>query len=90
VTSLIYVERLRSYLPITARGSSGTPYRIFMGALMLADKFLNDNKSFRTQTIAAATGDLFDVQQINQMEATFMSLVRYKLWINCKDLDDFV
>ncbi|KAJ1914009.1 hypothetical protein IWQ60_008982 [Tieghemiomyces parasiticus] len=90
VSSLVYVERLREMLPATARGSRDTPYRIFLAALMVSDKFLHDNKAFRTRTVADATRGAFNVQQVNRMEATFMSLMRYRLWIKADELEAFL
>ncbi|KAJ1972756.1 hypothetical protein H4R34_005300 [Dimargaris verticillata] len=90
VASLIYVERFRQRMPQTARGTAATPYCIFLAALMVADKFLNDNKTFRTKAVADATDGLFTVHQVNRMEATFMVHLRYRLLITAADIDAFV
>ncbi|KAJ1980485.1 hypothetical protein H4R35_001105 [Dimargaris xerosporica] len=90
VASLIYVERFRRRMPETARGTAATPYCIFLAALMVADKFLNDNKTFRTKAIADATDGLFTVHQVNRMEATFMVHLRYRLLITAADINAFI
>ncbi|KAJ1846823.1 PHO85 cyclin-1, partial [Coemansia sp. RSA 2703] len=43
VTALVYIGRLGKRLPRSATGAPDTPYRVFLAALLLADKFWSDH-----------------------------------------------
>ncbi|KAJ1959532.1 hypothetical protein IWQ62_004572 [Dispira parvispora] len=90
ITCALYMERLRRSMPTSARGSYDTPYRIFLASLMIADKYLHDHQGFRTRTVADATEGLFNIQEVNRMESTFIALLKYRLWIKVDEIDSFL
>lgn len=93
LTTLIYLDRLRAKLPSMAKGlfPSGmyagsefiplgmpcTRHRVFLAALILASKYLNDssprNKHWATYAI------LFDIAEVNLMETQLLCLLDYDL-----------
>lgn len=93
LTTLIYLDRLRAKLPSTANGlfplsmhagaefiPLGMPctrHRVFLAALILASKYLNDssprNKHWATYAI------LFDIAEVNLMETQLLCLLDYDL-----------
>ncbi|KAJ1660430.1 hypothetical protein IWQ61_000647 [Dispira simplex] len=90
ITCALYMERLRRSMPTSARGSHDTPYRIFLASLMIADKYLHDHQGFKTRTVADATEGLFNIKEVNRMESTFITLLRYRLWVKVDEIDSFL
>lgn len=92
VVALIYLDRLKrnlSNMPGRAKGKFDTPYKIFLAAILVASKYTEDN-NLRNSTICAVSGNLFTVKEINEMERSFLGLIKYELWVNMEEVRQFV
>ena len=73
----LYLDRLRQRLPSTARGLPCTRHRVFVSALIVAYKYLNDisikNKNW------ARISKVFSLDEINLMERQFLDLLNFEL-----------
>ncbi|KAK2039163.1 cyclin [Colletotrichum somersetense] len=73
--ALLFVYRLKTTNP-SVKGRSGSEYRLLTVALMLGNKFLDDN-TYTNKTWAEVSG--ITVQEIHVMEVEFLSNMRYSL-----------
>ncbi|KKK15830.1 hypothetical protein AOCH_007200 [Aspergillus ochraceoroseus] len=74
--ALLFVYRLKKFNP-GVRGKKGSEYRLMTIALMLGNKFLDDN-TYTNKTWAEVSG--ISVQEIHVMEVEFLSNLRYNLY----------
>ena len=91
MTSLVYLARLKSRLPPIAKGMRCTVHRIFLAALILAAKNLNDsspkNKHWARYTaVRGFPGFGFSITEVNLMEKQLLFLLDWDLRINPEDL----
>ncbi|CAO3636387.1 unnamed protein product [Cunninghamella blakesleeana] len=63
-------------------GAEGSEYRLFIVALMLANKFLDDN-TFTNKTWSEVSG--MKVQDLNIMESEFLEALEYTLFVRDED-----
>ncbi|RKF54353.1 putative cyclin-like protein [Golovinomyces cichoracearum] len=75
ILALLFIYRLKKYNS-SVKGRSGSEYRLFTVALMLGNKFLDDN-TYTNNTWAEVSG--ISVQEIHVMEVEFLSNMRYSL-----------
>ncbi|KAI9485255.1 MAG: cyclin-domain-containing protein [Benjaminiella poitrasii] len=75
--SLKYISILLQSNP-SIEGAQGSEYRLFIVALMLANKFLDDN-TFTNKTWSEVSG--MKVHDLNIMEAEFLEALDYKLFV---------
>ncbi|KAI8326119.1 hypothetical protein GQ54DRAFT_295039 [Martensiomyces pterosporus] len=85
VTALIYVERLGSRLPKSATGTADTPYRIFLSALLLADKYWSDH-SVVAKSLVGASGGLFQQREICAMERALLKFLGFNLFVSAEEI----
>lgn len=88
---LVYLARLRSRLPPVAQGIPSTVHRIFLAALILAAKNLNDsspkNKHWaRYTTVPGYPNFSFSNTEVNLMEKQLLYLLDWDLRITNDDL----
>ncbi|KAI9678698.1 MAG: hypothetical protein M1817_005755 [Caeruleum heppii] len=74
--ALLFIYRLKKLNP-TVKGKSGSEFRLLTVALMLGNKFLDDN-TYTNKTWAEVSG--ISVQEIHIMEVEFLSNMRYSLY----------
>ncbi|KAI0999010.1 hypothetical protein K3495_g9187 [Podosphaera aphanis] len=75
ILALLFIYRLKKYNS-SVRGRNGSEYRLLTVALMLGNKFLDDN-TYTNNTWAEVSGIV--VQEIHIMEVEFLSNMRYSL-----------
>lgn len=76
ILALLFIWRLKSGNP-RVKGRPGSEYRLLTVALMLGNKFLDDN-TYTNKTWAEVTG--ISVQEVHVMEVEFLSNMRYNLF----------
>jgi len=91
MTSLVYLHRLQQRLPPQAKGMRCTTHRIFLAALILAAKNLNDsspkNKHWARYTaVKGYEGFGFSLVEVNLMEKQLLDLLTWDLTVREEDL----
>jgi hypothetical protein len=91
MASLVYLGRLQERLPAVAKGMACTLHRIFLAALILAAKNLNDsspkNKHWaRYTTVRGYPQFGFSITEVNLMEKQMLFLLDWDLRIRNEDL----
>ncbi|RKF60912.1 putative cyclin-like protein [Erysiphe neolycopersici] len=85
ILALLFIYRLKKYNP-SVKGRSGSEYRLFTVALMLGNKFLDDN-TYTNNTWADVSG--ISVQEIHVMEVEFLSNMRYSLMVSKEQWEEW-
>lgn len=92
MSTLVYLTRLRSRLQPMAKGLRCTSHRIFLAALILAAKYLNDsspkNKHWANYSHIKTDGGSFGFSrtEVNLMEKQLLFLLNWELRITEEDL----
>lgn len=81
ILALLFVYRLKKLNP-TVRGKPGSEYRLLTVALMLGNKFLDDN-TYTNKTWAEVSG--INVAEVHIMEVEFLSNMKYCLFTSDQD-----
>ncbi|KAK0629231.1 cyclin domain-containing protein [Bombardia bombarda] len=92
MSTLVYLNRLKSRLQPMAKGLRCTTHRIFLASLILAAKYLNDsspkNKHWATYSVVSTQQSLFGFNktEVNLMEKQLLFLLDWDLRITEEDL----
>ncbi|QPG73945.1 hypothetical protein FOA43_001260 [Brettanomyces nanus] len=78
MSSLVYLTRLRQVLPPNSVGMESTRHRIFLGALILAAKSLNDSSPLNKHWCKYTDG-LLTLNDVNALE---LDMIEYLGWDN--------
>lgn len=81
ILALLFIYRLKKLNP-TVRGKPGSEYRLLTVALMLGNKFLDDN-TYTNKTWAEVSG--INVAEVHIMEVEFLSNMKYCLFTSEQD-----
>ncbi|PPJ57241.1 hypothetical protein CBER1_02806 [Cercospora berteroae] len=81
ILALLFIYRLKKLNP-TVRGKPGSEYRLLTVALMLGNKFLDDN-TYTNKTWAEVSG--INVAEVHIMEVEFLSNMKYNLFTSEQD-----
>ncbi|EXJ94217.1 hypothetical protein A1O1_02610 [Capronia coronata CBS 617.96] len=79
--ALMFIYRLKRFNP-TVSGKRGSEFRLLTIALMLGNKFLDDN-TYTNKTWAEVSG--ISVNEIHIMEVEFLSNMRYALYASAEE-----
>jgi hypothetical protein len=86
ILALLYIHRLKKANP-TVKGRPGSEYRLLTVALMLGNKFLDDN-TYTNKTWADVSG--ISVNEIHVMEVEFLSNMRYSLLVSADEWEQWL
>jgi hypothetical protein len=79
--ALMFIYRLKKFNPVVS-GKRGSEFRLLTIALMLGNKFLDDN-TYTNKTWAEVSG--ISVNEIHIMEVEFLSNMRYDLYASADE-----
>lgn len=85
MATLIYLNKLRSLLPANAIGMETTRHRIFLSALILSAKSLNDSSPLNKHWTKYTDG-LLNIEEVNMAERELIGLLNWNITINEDDL----
>lgn len=81
ILALLFIYRLKTINP-GVKGKPGSEYRLLTVALMLGNKFLDDN-TYTNKTWADVSG--ISVQEVHIMEVEFLSNMKYNLFTSAEE-----
>ena len=81
ILAMLYIFRLKLSNP-SVKGKAGSEYRLLTVALMLGNKFLDDN-TYTNKTWSDVTA--IPIKEIQLMEIEFLSNMRYQLMVTAED-----
>ncbi|KAI8388133.1 uncharacterized protein BYT42DRAFT_491942 [Radiomyces spectabilis] len=93
VAALIYIDRCKQNLPKNAIGDQDTAHRIAVASLLVASKFLHGTSwatCWLTNAQMAKICVIYTLDQINQLERSFLNLIKHKCWVDAAEIQAFL
>lgn len=85
MATIIYLNKLRNLLPANAVGMETTRHRIFLSALILSAKSLNDSSPLNKHWTKYTDG-LLSIEEVNMAERELLGLLKWKVAIREDEL----
>ncbi|SAM04841.1 hypothetical protein [Absidia glauca] len=89
IMALMYVQRFRQSLPSGYTAEPEAAHRIFVASLLVASKF-SDDRPLSTKQVVRATGDVWSIKEITQMELALLHFLQWRLSIQPDEMVDFL
>ncbi|CAO3597862.1 unnamed protein product [Absidia cylindrospora] len=89
IMALMYVQRFRKSLPAGYKAEPEAAHRIFVASLLVASKYSEDNH-LSTKQVVRATGDVWSIKEITQMELALLRFLQWNLYIHPDEMVDFL
>ncbi|KAI8871960.1 hypothetical protein GQ42DRAFT_120087, partial [Ramicandelaber brevisporus] len=90
LTAMIYMDRLRSSLSPSAKGAPDTSHRLFLAAIMLADKYIYDVPSMTCSHLSTIVNRMYRSDEINKMESTLLNMLDHDLSVDQTTLSPYL
>ncbi|CAO3703377.1 unnamed protein product [Rhizopus stolonifer] len=93
VIALIYIERCKKALPKHAMGDQDTIHRIFVASILIASKYLQDStwgNRLNNATMASICYRFYTLEEINQLETSFLKLIKYDCFVHPLEVDHYL
>ncbi|KAG1054103.1 hypothetical protein G6F43_003863 [Rhizopus delemar] len=94
VIALIYIERCKRSLPKHATGDQDTIHRIFVASILIASKYLQGttwgNNEMNNATMATICYRFYTLQEINQLETSFLKLIKYNCFVHPLEVENYL
>ncbi|KAK9762994.1 hypothetical protein K7432_010727 [Basidiobolus ranarum] len=87
LTGLLFLIRLKEYHP-SCKGTHGSGHRLFLSAIIIANKYLYDGAYHNNSWVKVAEGK-YSLLEINQMECELLSLLKYRLVVSKREWIEF-
>ncbi|RKP36763.1 hypothetical protein BJ085DRAFT_2763, partial [Dimargaris cristalligena] len=91
--AIVYTRRLHARLPQGALAQPGSAHRIFVAALLLANKYVEDTSSLTPQKLSNTLMHCMwwaFPEEIARIERAFLKLMDFQLYVSDKDMTDFI
>ncbi|KXN69985.1 hypothetical protein CONCODRAFT_58789, partial [Conidiobolus coronatus NRRL 28638] len=82
VLAILYLIRLKQKHP-TCKGAHGSGHRLFLAALIVANKYLYDD-AYHNHTWAEVSNGIFHLEEVNRMEFELIYFLNFGLTVTFK------
>ncbi|KAG0174983.1 hypothetical protein DFQ28_003435 [Apophysomyces sp. BC1034] len=89
VVALIYLERLKRNLPSQAQGEYDTHYKLFLAAVLIASKFLEDCNT-HAASIFKVVSPVYTPRELKEMERSFLGVLKFDLYVDLMEMYKFI
>ncbi|KAI8986431.1 cyclin domain-containing protein [Pilobolus umbonatus] len=89
VIGLIYLKRVRRNLPRESHGDYDTSYKLFLAAVIIATKYIEDFVS-NAVSIYKVVSPLYSSKELNEMERSFLGILQFNLHVDLGEIYKFI
>ncbi|KAI8577299.1 hypothetical protein K450DRAFT_282690 [Umbelopsis ramanniana AG] len=95
IIALIYLHRCKRALPKGAVGNPDTAHRMFLAAVLIASKFVQDANMTVTprltnQKLCSLCDGMYTLRDIGDLERAFLKILKYRCWVSHDDIHRFL